>query len=225
MAERTLDADGPWGACYDHIGGGFSRYCHRPEHWLVPHFEKMLYDNALLILAYTAGIRAATGKPRYARRRPAARPDYVLAGAHGRPEGGFFCGQDADSEGVEGKFYAFTPEEVWQVLGRGQAGEALCRCYGINAGRATLRERASPTCIGTGGLEAWAGGRTHSLRQAWPVTAGSRTRLHLDDKVLAVLERAGRSLALARARAGAGQAPATSGARRVGRAACLRTRT
>ena len=112
MVERTLDAMAH-GGLQDQIGGGFSRYA-TDRKWLVPHFEKMLYDNALLILAYLRAYEV-TGKPRYAHtaRRTA---DYMLAELMGQ-EGGFFCGQDADSEGEEGKFYTFTPEEVQAVLG------------------------------------------------------------------------------------------------------------
>ena len=91
MVERTLDAMAH-GGLQDQIGGGFSRYA-TDRKWLVPHFEKMLYDNALLILAYLRAYEV-TGKPRYAHtaRRTA---DYMLAELMGQ-EGGFFCGQDAD---------------------------------------------------------------------------------------------------------------------------------
>ena len=95
MAERTLDAMAE-GGIHDHIGGGFSRYS-TDERWLVPHFEKMLYDNALLILAYLE-IYRLTGKEKYADTvRHTA--DYILRELTDE-RGGFYCGQDADSDGV-----------------------------------------------------------------------------------------------------------------------------
>ena len=125
MAERTLDAMAE-GGIHDHIGGGFSRYS-TDERWLVPHFEKMLYDNALLILAYLE-IYRLTGKEKYADTvRHTA--DYILRELTDE-RGGFYCGQDADSDGVEGKYYIFTPEEIESVLGK-EDGQAFCRLYGI----------------------------------------------------------------------------------------------
>ena len=121
MAERTLDAMAE-GGIHDHIGGGFSRYS-TDERWLVPHFEKMLYDNALLILAYLE-IYRLTGKEKYADTvRHTA--DYILRELTD-VRGGFYCGQDADSDGVEGKYYVFTPEEAESVLGKDD-GQAFCR--------------------------------------------------------------------------------------------------
>ncbi len=101
------------GGIYDHLGGGFHRYC-VDERWLVPHFEKMLYDNALLAQCYVEAYQV-TGRDDYARivRETC---DYVLREMTGA-EGGFFSTQDADSEGEEGKFYVWTPAEVEAVLG------------------------------------------------------------------------------------------------------------
>jgi uncharacterized protein YyaL (SSP411 family) len=109
------------GGIYDHLGGGFHRYS-VDERWLVPHFEKMLYDNALLTTAYVEAFQAA-GNEEYAR---VAREtcDYVLRDLTD-PSGGFYSTEDADSEGEEGKFYVWTPEEIQSVLGT-DAAEIFC---------------------------------------------------------------------------------------------------
>lgn len=125
MVEITLNAMAD-GGIHDHIGGGFSRYS-TDEQWLVPHFEKMLYDNALLLLAYVQAYQI-TGKEKYGEvARHTA--DYILRELTDW-QGGFYCGQDADSEGVEGKYYVFAPEEVISVLGEAD-GKEFCRQYGI----------------------------------------------------------------------------------------------
>ncbi len=124
MAEETL-VHMYQGGMFDHIGGGFSRYS-TDRRWLVPHFEKMLYDNALLLWAYTEAY-ADTGKELYgfvAKRIIA----YVLRELRG-DTGGFFCGQDADSEGVEGKYYLLTPEDIDDAL-PGYGGP-ICEWFGI----------------------------------------------------------------------------------------------
>ena len=107
------------GGIYDHLGGGFARYS-TDESWLVPHFEKMLYDNALLASAYLEAYQA-TGDPEYAR---VVREtlDYVLGRMTG-PEGGLYSTEDADSEGVEGKYYVWTVSELQSVLGAERAKE------------------------------------------------------------------------------------------------------
>lgn len=101
------------GGIFDHIGGGFSRYS-TDDAWLVPHFEKMLYDNALLLYAY-AECYQKTKNPLYQFIGERI-IQYVLFELTDE-QGGFFCGQDADSEGVEGKYYVFTPDEIISVLG------------------------------------------------------------------------------------------------------------
>jgi uncharacterized protein YyaL (SSP411 family) len=113
------------GGIYDHLGGGFHRYS-VDERWLVPHFEKMLYDNALLATAYIEGF-LATGNIDYAR---VAREtcDYVLSDLTD-PAGGFYSAEDADSEGEEGKFYVWRPTEIEAVLG--SAAEIFSYVYDV----------------------------------------------------------------------------------------------
>ena len=112
MVEMTLQKMA-YGGIYDQIGGGFHRYSTDP-YWLVPHFEKMLYDNALLSRLYLH-VYQATGNPLY-RRIVEETLDYVLREMTD-PAGGFYSTQDADSEGVEGKFFVWTPREIESVLG------------------------------------------------------------------------------------------------------------
>jgi uncharacterized protein YyaL (SSP411 family) len=101
------------GGIYDHLGGGFHRYS-TDARWLVPHFEKMLYDNAQLSRVYLQAFQV-TGDAT-CRRVVEETLDYVLREMTG-PEGGFYSTQDADSEGVEGKFFVWTPAELQEVLG------------------------------------------------------------------------------------------------------------
>ncbi len=112
MVCKTLDAMRN-GGMHDHIGGGFSRYS-TDRQWLVPHFEKMLYDNALLTGAYIEAYQL-TGEDKY-RDTATETLDYV-AREMTLPEGGFYSATDADSEGVEGKFFVWTPQEIEEILG------------------------------------------------------------------------------------------------------------
>jgi uncharacterized protein YyaL (SSP411 family) len=112
MVESTLQGMRR-GGMYDHVGFGFHRYSTDSE-WLLPHFEKMLYDQAMLALAYTEAYQA-TGKPEY---EQTAREifTYVLRDMTG-PGGGFYSAEDADSEGEEGKFYVWPKSEIEETLG------------------------------------------------------------------------------------------------------------
>ncbi|MFY0545389.1 thioredoxin domain-containing protein [Brevibacillus sp. H7] len=125
MVEKTLSAMHQ-GGIYDHVGFGFARYSVDRE-WLVPHFEKMLYDNALLAYTYLEAFQA-TGKPAYAK---VAKEifTYVLRDMTD-PAGGFYSAEDADSEGEEGKFYVWEPDEVLEVLGE-ELGSLYCDVYDI----------------------------------------------------------------------------------------------
>jgi len=144
QAEETL-AHMYAGGLFDHIGGGFARYS-TDKKWLAPHFEKMLYDNALLAMAYLQGY-ADAGTPafRYAAEETLA---FALRELRGR-DGGFYCSEDADSEGEEGKFYLFTPDELTALLGE-RDGKAFCAYYGITAG-GNFEGKSIPNLLGHGG--------------------------------------------------------------------------
>jgi uncharacterized protein YyaL (SSP411 family) len=128
MARLTLDKMAR-GGIYDHLGGGFARYS-TDSRWLVPHFEKMLYDNALLATTYLEA-HQLTHDPFYAR---VAREtlDYVL-GRMSSPSGGLYSTEDADSEGVEGKYYVWTYEEISAILGAERA-RVFNRVYDVAPG-------------------------------------------------------------------------------------------
>ena len=123
MVVNSLDCMAS-GGIYDHLGGGFSRYA-TDQRWLVPHFEKMLYDNALLLGLYTAAWQV-TGKARY-RQVVTETVGYLLRDLR-LDGGGFASAEDADSEGVEGKFYVWSLEEIRAVAG--EAADAAVEWYG-----------------------------------------------------------------------------------------------
>ena len=182
LVEVTLDKMAQ-GGIYDQVGGGFARYSTDNE-WLVPHFEKMLYDNALLSRAYLEAYQV-TGKEEYAR---VAREIFTyLKRDMTDKEGGFYSAEDADSEGEEGKFYVWTPDELKAVLGEGDA-HLLGQLYGATEhgnfehGQNILHLKADlPTSLSALGKDVkwWEGVREKVLK-----ARAKRIRPHLDDKVL-----------------------------------------
>ena len=188
MAETTL-VQMYRGGIFDHIGGGLSRYS-TDERWLVPHFEKMLYDNALLALAYVEAF-GLTGRELYG---GVARKILAYVGAElTDAQGGFYCGQDADSDGVEGKYYVFTPKEICRVLGE-NAGLAFCDRYGITE-HGNFEGKSIPNLLGNEAYEEDVkAGNTKAEQAENELTIADfqklyeyrlqRTRLHKDDKIL-----------------------------------------
>jgi uncharacterized protein YyaL (SSP411 family) len=179
MVTTTLDAMAA-GGIYDHVGGGFSRYS-TDDVWLVPHFEKMLYDQALLTGAYLRG-HLLTGVDRY-REVVEETIGYVLRDLR-HPDGGFYSAEDADSDGVEGKFFLWSPAEIAAVCGD-DAAEVI-RYFGVT-------ERGNFVDPHTG----YAGSILHqpdrheprpdAVRRALPTLRAARERRvrpGLDDKVL-----------------------------------------
>ena len=189
MVEKTL-LQMYRGGMYDHIGGGFSRYS-TDRLFLVPHFEKMLYDNALLILAYCKAYRI-TGKRIYCdvAERTA---DYILREMTS-PEGGFYSAQDADSEGVEGKYYLFEPLEIIAILGE-KAGEEFNRYYDITE-KGNFERKSIPNLLRNDtATELLNSLLPNSPQNAMPQNLNAclqtvyeyrknRYALHLDDKIL-----------------------------------------
>ncbi len=164
------------GGIYDHIGGGFSRYS-TDEKWLVPHFEKMLYDNALLLYAYTEAF-AMTGDSLYARiSRGILR---YIRDVLTDEQGGFYCGQDADSEGVEGKFYTFQKEEIKQVL-KGDADE-FCKWFGISE-KGNFEGKNIPNLIENENYDTSSEKLEDLCKKLYDYRV-KRTSLHTDDKIL-----------------------------------------
>ncbi len=126
MLQTTLDRMA-WGGMHDQLGGGFARYS-VDRRWLIPHFEKMLYDNALIPRNYLDGY-LLTGRKYWL---DVARDslEFVLREL-GIPQGGFYCSLDADSEGEEGKYYVWKPEQIEEILGQ-KDGAFICEVYGIS---------------------------------------------------------------------------------------------
>lgn len=129
FATTTLDAMMS-GGLYDHLGGGFARYS-TDTRWEVPHFEKMLYDNAQLVSLYSEAYQL-TGKEAY--KTVLEKTLEFIAREMTSPEGGFYSSLDADSEGEEGRFYTWTAEEVTAVLGEGQMAQVFMEYYSFRPG-------------------------------------------------------------------------------------------
>ena len=174
VVERSLDAMMA-GGIYDQVGGGFARYAVDAA-WLVPHFEKMLYDNALLARAYLHGWQTL-GHERY-RRVCEETLDWMLGEMRG-PEGGFYSALDADSEGEEGRFYVWTPEQLAEVLGdrAGAVADALRGQRGGNFEGASI--------LHLPGGRRRAAGRPRQARRALYEARSQRVWPGLDDKRLA----------------------------------------
>jgi uncharacterized protein YyaL (SSP411 family) len=174
MVTRSLDAMAA-GGIYDHLGGGFARYSVDRE-WTVPHFEKMLYDQALLARVYLHGWKV-TGDPRY---RQVLDETIAYVGRDLRhPGGGFHSAEDADSEGEEGRFYVWSEDEVREVLGT--EADAAIAWWGVTAdgnfeGSNILRRAV--------GAELRRPRPIEEARQALFGRREQRIRPGLDDKVL-----------------------------------------
>ncbi len=175
MVERTLDAMA-LGGMFDQIGGGFARYS-TDERWLVPHFEKMLYDQALLVPVYV-NAWLLTGKPLY-RRVVEDTLDFVRRELT-HPEGGLWSSLDADSEGHEGRFYVWTPDQVQGVLGP-DAARIACAAWDITE-HGNFEGTSIPNHL-HGEPEDVA--RLAPLREKLLQARAARVRPATDDKVLA----------------------------------------
>ncbi|MBA2631737.1 MAG: thioredoxin domain-containing protein [Chloroflexi bacterium] len=180
MVTRTLDAMAD-GGINDQLGGGFARYS-TDAHWLVPHFEKMLYDNALLAHAYLEGYRA-TGNDRYAR---VAREtlDFMLAELL-TPDGGFASALDADSEGVEGRFYVWSHEEFISVLTRAGLEEDDRRASAAHWGVTEAGNWDGTNVLHRTGRADVSGGILERAQATLLDARAGRTRPGRDDKQLA----------------------------------------
>jgi len=183
IVERTLDAMLA-GGIYDQLGGGFARYS-VDAGWLVPHFEKMLYDNALLAPAYLHGWQVF-GHERY-RRVCEQTLDWMLREMRG-PEGGFYSALDADSEGEEGRFYVWTPAQIRAVLGDG--AEPVIEHYGVTErgnfeGANILHLPGGPGRFAPGMGEENVPPRLDDARRALYEARSKRVWPGLDDKRLA----------------------------------------
>mgnify|MGYP000052562333 CR=1 FL=1 len=174
MAEITLQKMYA-GGIFDHIGYGFCRYS-TDRYYLVPHFEKMLYDNALLMLAYCKAYEL-TGRSFYL--EVAQKTASYVFTEMTAPNGGFYSAQDADSDGEEGKYYVFTPEEIIGLLGQAD-GAAFCERFGITKA-GNFEGKSIPNLLHAKSLT------DKRLDHVLPVLREyrrGRTHLHTDDKIL-----------------------------------------
>ena len=177
MVEKTLRSMQA-GGIYDHIGFGFARYS-TDRQWLVPHFEKMLYDNALLAIVYTE-VFQATRDPFY-RKVAGEIFSYVLRDMTS-PEGGFYSAEDADSEGEEGRFYVWTPDEVAGVLGVEEGG-FFCQIYDLTR-EGNFEGKSIPNLIDAGGPSRENVERLEAARRKLFQQREKRVHPYKDDKIL-----------------------------------------
>lgn len=199
VVEETLESMYK-GGIFDHIGFGFSRYS-VDRKWLVPHFEKMLYDNALLALAYTEAYQAT--KKEFYKEVAEKIFTYILRDMTSN-EGGFYCAEDADSEGVEGKFYVWDIEEVIKILGEAD-GKLFCEYYDITS-KGNFEKKNIPNLIARDLTEIEGNkilkDKLNTLRGKLFEYREKRVHPHKDDKILtswnglmiAALAYAGRTL-------------------------------
>ncbi len=173
MVEKTL-LQMYRGGMFDHIGGGFSRYS-TDRFFLVPHFEKMLYDNALLLLAYCKAYQL-TKNPVY--RNVAEKTAAYIMREMTAPEGGFYSAQDADSEGVEGKYYLFDWDEIIEVLGE-EAGKEFNQYFNVTD-KGNFEGKNIPNLLHNNTISE----RCNDYLPAVYEYRKKRYSLHLDDKIL-----------------------------------------
>ncbi len=176
MAENTL-IQMYRGGMFDHIGGGFSRYS-TDRLFLVPHFEKMLYDNALLMLAYTKAFSIT--KKRLYKDIADKTAEYILREMTNE-QGGFYSAQDADSEGIEGKYYVFEKDEIIKLLGKEKAEQFCFRFDITESGNFEEKNIANLLKTDISQID------NTDFNELLPLIyeyRKSRTKLHLDDKVL-----------------------------------------
>lgn len=176
MVEKTLESMYK-GGIYDHIGFGFSRYS-TDNKWLVPHFEKMLYDNAQLVIAYTEAY-LITKKELY-KKVVEQTLEYILREMTDA-DGGFYSAQDADSEGEEGKYYVFTPEEIIKILGE-DAGKYFNDFFNITK-KGNFEGKNIPNLIKNDDFDKTDLKIENMLPNIYTYRL-SRTKLHKDDKIL-----------------------------------------
>ena len=162
------------GGIFDHIGGGFSRYS-TDNYFLAPHFEKMLYDNALLIMAYVKAYELSQNELYLD--IPERTATYILKEMTA-PMGGFYSAQDADSEGVEGKYYLFEPSEIRKVLG-GEDGAKFCIDFDITE-QGNFEGKNIPNLLKNKHIP----NKSQTLFPKLYAYRKERYHLHLDDKIL-----------------------------------------
>lgn len=183
---KSMYAGGIW----DHIGFGFARYS-TDDQWLVPHFEKMLYDNAMLAHAYLEAYQI-TGEPLF--RQVSRQLFEYIEREMTSDEGGFYSAQDADSEGVEGKFYVFSPSEIEGIIGNRSQADKFCSHFNITM-QGNFEEGSIPNLLHTDrsewmltpegkGAEATSYSQMEMEREKVFAYRNQRVHPHKDDKIL-----------------------------------------